>query len=186
MAFQLASICPACGGALQSAQILGQDVGLCSECEGLAAARSSSMKLWPPEVDAQHLGQGAARRFGADRRKPARKARLNCPFCQSPMETSKFAAVEVDECSRCHSLWLDAPEVELLAKVLVPYKWKIAAARAKPGPGERIALAKAQSAVGRFSGVNTRRVPGIQTSRTAAREELETLERKMHRRGLKP
>jgi Zn-finger nucleic acid-binding protein len=181
-----ASRCPACDGELQGAELLGQSVYLCLACDGLAASRSSLMKLWPPAVDTQGLGQEAARRFGADRRKPARKTRLNCPFCQGRMDISTFAAVEVDECSLCHGLWLDAPEVELLAKVLVPYKWKVGAARAKAGPGVRAALARAQNDVDRLNDVPKRRAPAVARRQKEAEGILETLKQKATRRGLRP
>jgi len=41
---------------------------------------------------------------------------MNCPACGKPLVVVERDAVEVDWCPACHGLWLDAGELELLAK----------------------------------------------------------------------
>lgn len=37
---------------------------------------------------------------------------MNCPKCQSPMDTVQVGSVEVDRCSGCGGMWFDAFEDE--------------------------------------------------------------------------
>ncbi|MGA7616211.1 MAG: zf-TFIIB domain-containing protein [Thermoanaerobaculia bacterium] len=41
-----------------------------------------------------------------------------CPVCASPLIVVERSGIEVDYCIRCHGLWFDAGEIELLASKL--------------------------------------------------------------------
>jgi len=40
------------------------------------------------------------------------EAKLNCPFCKTPMEKINRANVTVDRCSNCQGIWLDKGELD--------------------------------------------------------------------------
>ena len=50
---------------------------------------------------------------------------MNCPVCKSAMITLELAKVEIDYCTNCKGVWLDAGELEMLlgddgkAKILI-------------------------------------------------------------------
>ncbi|RKY24304.1 MAG: hypothetical protein DRP62_04035 [Planctomycetota bacterium] len=39
---------------------------------------------------------------------------MDCPVCKNPMITLELAGVEIDYCTACGGIWLDAGELELL------------------------------------------------------------------------
>ncbi len=39
---------------------------------------------------------------------------MNCPVCKEPMIVLEYDRVEVDYCTSCEGIWLDAGEIELL------------------------------------------------------------------------
>ena len=39
---------------------------------------------------------------------------MNCPVCIEPMVVIEHASVELDYCVKCHGIWLDSGELELL------------------------------------------------------------------------
>ena len=39
---------------------------------------------------------------------------MDCPLCKNPMIVLEFQQVEVDHCTACGGIWLDAGELELL------------------------------------------------------------------------
>ena len=39
---------------------------------------------------------------------------MDCPVCKNPMITLELAEVEIDYCTACGGIWLDAGELELL------------------------------------------------------------------------
>ncbi len=41
---------------------------------------------------------------------------MNCPFCNNPLVILELNQVEIDYCTRCHGIWLDNGELELLLK----------------------------------------------------------------------
>ncbi len=43
-------------------------------------------------------------------------APMNCPRCGTPLNAHTLHDVSVDECPSCHGMWLDAGELEALAR----------------------------------------------------------------------
>ncbi|MBA2340474.1 MAG: zf-TFIIB domain-containing protein [Pyrinomonadaceae bacterium] len=43
-------------------------------------------------------------------------AALQCPKCDGTLETINFENVQIDRCTKCHGVWLDAGELERLTK----------------------------------------------------------------------
>lgn len=41
---------------------------------------------------------------------------FDCPKCDGRLETGKFDSVEIDLCSKCGGIWLDAGEMQQIAK----------------------------------------------------------------------
>jgi hypothetical protein len=41
---------------------------------------------------------------------------MHCPKCGSTLETIKYKNIEVDHCFHCNGTWLDAGELEQIAK----------------------------------------------------------------------
>ncbi len=39
---------------------------------------------------------------------------MNCPVCKEPLIVLELEQIEVDYCTRCAGVWLDAGELELL------------------------------------------------------------------------
>ncbi len=42
-------------------------------------------------------------------------AQMKCPKCGAPMEARTFQKIEIDQCTACHGIWLDAGEMEQVA-----------------------------------------------------------------------
>jgi Zn-finger nucleic acid-binding protein len=57
---------------------------------------------------------------------------MRCPVCKEPLITLEFEDVEVDFCTECHGVWLDAGELGLLLGI-------------EPGTGEALVAAHAQA-----------------------------------------
>lgn len=39
---------------------------------------------------------------------------MNCPKCQAPLRTHRRNGVTIEQCTKCHGMFLDAGEFELL------------------------------------------------------------------------
>ena len=57
------------------------------------------------------------------------KNRLDCPVCDRPMERREVSGVTVDACRRCHGMWLDHHELDVV--------WTAALIATAPAAGER-------------------------------------------------
>ncbi|MDX1584590.1 MAG: zf-TFIIB domain-containing protein [Thermoanaerobaculia bacterium] len=44
-------------------------------------------------------------------------SRMRCPVCKDPLIVVERDSIEVDYCIRCHGLWFDEGEIELLGKM---------------------------------------------------------------------
>lgn len=42
---------------------------------------------------------------------------MNCPACKNPLVAIEYHQVEVDYCTACRGVWLDAGELELLSEM---------------------------------------------------------------------
>lgn len=42
-------------------------------------------------------------------------ARMTCPKCGEPLKTRSFQKIEIDQCTGCNGIWLDAGEMEQVA-----------------------------------------------------------------------
>ncbi len=43
------------------------------------------------------------------------EARMRCPKCGAALQEMTFQAVQIDQCTGCHGVWLDAGELERVA-----------------------------------------------------------------------
>ena len=42
-------------------------------------------------------------------------ARMRCPKCGEPLKARSFQKIEIDQCTGCNGIWLDAGEMEQVA-----------------------------------------------------------------------
>jgi uncharacterized protein len=42
-------------------------------------------------------------------------ARMTCPKCGEPLKARSFQKIEIDQCTGCNGIWLDAGEMEQVA-----------------------------------------------------------------------
>ena len=49
-----------------------------------------------------------------DRGVPSEPEQLTCPKCGAPMRTHKRNGITIEQCTRCHGIFLDAGELEQL------------------------------------------------------------------------
>lgn len=121
MAERTPRICPACESPLATARLAGVAVDGCEQCGGvwLDAGEVQKLASWPAAL------QAVGRRFkGAAVNLSLGK--LGCPACGGPLEPHEFPSmrgIELDRCSACEGLWLDAGEArQLAARLLEPPK----------------------------------------------------------------
>lgn len=102
--------CPVCRRSLVLALVGRTEVSYCSNCRGMLVsqlaffhtirylrARSKQPPLEPPPLDRGEL-----------------KRQTRCPRCQEAMHTHPYGGpgnIVVDNCLRCHLIWLDHGEV---------------------------------------------------------------------------
>jgi Zn-finger nucleic acid-binding protein len=118
--------CPTCKLPLYPAEITGQPLEHCAECQGLVIGRDAMMKLQPhgPKTIELSAAERDYKRppFFEPRKKPPF---LICPLCGKRMAESKLGPVAVDLCQSCQALWLDGPKTEGFNDLIGPYKWRI-------------------------------------------------------------
>lgn len=55
-----------------------------------------------------------AKRAEEAQRREAEGSALQCPKCDGTLAVINFEDMEIDRCNKCHGVWLDAGELELL------------------------------------------------------------------------
>jgi Zn-finger nucleic acid-binding protein len=107
--------CPVCATPLATGSIDGHPVSVCGLCRGFLAANHEFNDILPRRraqcADRPSIPQSL------DRAELAR--RVACPKCAKTMDTHPYGGggnVVVDSCSACHLIWLDAGELETLAR----------------------------------------------------------------------
>lgn len=107
--------CPVCRQALGTAAIEGYPIFYCGVCRGFLTtnpafsaillhrrAKQGDQPSVPRSLDPSEL-----------------RRRIGCPRCQKGMDTHPYGGggnVVIDTCHRCHLVWLDAGEMETLAR----------------------------------------------------------------------
>ncbi|MGC4118672.1 MAG: zf-TFIIB domain-containing protein [Myxococcales bacterium] len=111
--------CPACESALCAVRLAGVTVDGCETCGGVWMDAGEIQKLasWPAALEA------VGRRFkGATVNLSLGK--LGCPACGGELEPHEFPSlrgIELDQCTTCRGLWLDAGEArQVAARLLEP------------------------------------------------------------------
>ncbi len=64
--------------------------------------------------DAELLRQQRASAQQAAAEAERRSHRMKCPKCGYDLMTGAWHGIQLDQCTHCHGLWLDAPEAERL------------------------------------------------------------------------
>ena len=55
-----------------------------------------------------------AKRAEEAQRREVEGSALRCPKCDGTLEVIAFENLEIDRCNKCHGVWLDSGELELL------------------------------------------------------------------------
>jgi hypothetical protein len=66
--------------------------------------------------DAELLRQQRANAQQAATEAERRSHRMKCPKCGYDLITGAWHGIQLDQCTHCHGLWLDAAEAERLVK----------------------------------------------------------------------
>lgn len=65
----------------------------------------------------QELLKAQRARLDAERRAAERKAHyMKCPKCGGDLTETEFSHIKVDVCGSCHGMWLDAGEIDMIAR----------------------------------------------------------------------
>lgn len=107
--------CPVCQQSLGHAAIEGHPIFYCSTCRGVLTtnpafsaillhrrARQGDQPSVPRSLDSSEL-----------------RRRVGCPKCKKAMDAHPYGGggnVVIDTCHRCHLVWLDAGEMETIAR----------------------------------------------------------------------
>lgn len=107
--------CPVCKVNLSMGAIEGHPVRFCNTCQGFLAANEDFGEIVPKKRN-QFADQTTIPR-SFDPKELQR--RLKCPRCQKLMDTHPYGGggnAVVDTCHRCRLIWLDAEELEVIAR----------------------------------------------------------------------
>ena len=107
--------CPVCQVQLASGSIEGYAVAHCGTCRGFLTTNVDFTEILPRRR-IQFADQPMVPR-SFDPKELQR--RLSCPRCRKTMDTHPYGGggnAVVDTCHRCHFIWLDSGELEILAR----------------------------------------------------------------------
>lgn len=105
--------CPFCATELHEAAVEGHRVLHCERCNGVLTTNDEFLPI---------VRKMRARAKPADRTPTAiqpeeLKRQVDCPNCRRTMDTHPYygpGAVVVDTCARCHLIWLDKGELNVI------------------------------------------------------------------------
>jgi Zn-finger nucleic acid-binding protein len=107
--------CPVCHKPLGAATVEGYAVCFCGTCHGVLATNVEFSNILG-KLRAEYADRPGAPR-GLD---PVElRRRVGCPKCKKGMDTHPYGGggnVVIDTCPRCHLIWLDAGEMETIAR----------------------------------------------------------------------
>lgn len=104
--------CPSCDAPLSQSRYEGQFLRQCSGCSGYLVEQNN-LKI----IERKREVNVPAVAAGTTTREPGEEFILLCPKCQVTMKKFRYGKqppVTVDQCHRCHALWLDAGELEAI------------------------------------------------------------------------
>lgn len=107
--------CPVCHKALASAAMEGHTVNFCGHCRGLLTTNA----LFSQIVANRRAKNVTSNQPTQPLDKTDFHRRIKCPQCDRKMDTHPYGgggAVVVDTCSHCHLIWLDAGEIDDIAR----------------------------------------------------------------------
>ena len=102
--------CPVDRHALSGQNIGAVSIATCGECAGVWLTRKA---LLAPSVEPSALPAETRRPRSLERR--GRRIRV-CPECTQPLESQRIEGVEIDRCTHCKGVWLDAGEYDAVRK----------------------------------------------------------------------
>ncbi|MCG3148162.1 MAG: hypothetical protein PCFJNLEI_01604 [Verrucomicrobiae bacterium] len=114
------AICPRCRQELVDNQVDEFSVAVCQPCHGVFVRHADLVSI----LDRSWRAIPAATAEKAEFVAPENwqhEPLLRCPKCVAPLEKYGYmglAAIQIDRCDRCESVWLDAAELENMVVAL--------------------------------------------------------------------
>jgi ribosomal protein L37AE/L43A len=69
------------------------------------------------KADAEWIRENRARLDAERAKREQTQQRLVCPRCSAQLEEREFNNVHIDVCGKCHGVWFDAGELEMVLHV---------------------------------------------------------------------
>lgn len=107
--------CPVCTQPLTEAAIEGHTIYFCGSCRGFLTPNANFTAILAHRREHFADTPSVPRSFT----KEELRRRIGCPQCKKKMDTHPYGGggnVVVDTCYRCQLIWLDAGEMEVLAR----------------------------------------------------------------------
>jgi Zn-finger nucleic acid-binding protein len=107
--------CPVCAQPLTTAAIDGHTICYCGTCRGFLTTNPNFTAILATRREHFADTPSVPRSFAKDEL----RRRIGCPKCKKKMDTHPYGGggnVVVDTCCRCVLIWLDAGEIEVLAR----------------------------------------------------------------------
>ena len=107
--------CPVCLQALGTAAIEGHPIFYCDTCRGFLTTNRAFSSILTHRRAKQADRPTVPRTLDASEL----RRRVGCPKCRKAMDTHPYGGggnVVIDTCHRCHLVWLDAGEMETIAR----------------------------------------------------------------------
>jgi Zn-finger nucleic acid-binding protein len=107
--------CPVCAEELKSATIIGHTVEYCEKCHGILTTNTEFAAILARRREMITEKASAVQPFTKDEF----RRRLSCPNCKKLMDTYPYGGgghAIVDSCYPCNLIWLDAGEMDVLAR----------------------------------------------------------------------
>ncbi|MGM0595802.1 MAG: zf-TFIIB domain-containing protein [Myxococcota bacterium] len=108
--------CPICRKNLVEANIEGEEVAFCNNCQGMLLPRKSFI-IVIDKRRAQYSGKPMEHLQKIDQKDLKRTT--HCPKCKQKMETHPYygpGRVVIDSCAHCSLIWLDQGEMTKIEK----------------------------------------------------------------------
>lgn len=107
--------CPICKEGLTTAAIHGHTICYCNRCRGFLTTNPDFSAILAYRREEHQGASMVPRSISRDEL----KRRICCPKCKRGMDTHPYGGggnVVIDTCARCHLIWLDAGEMDTIAR----------------------------------------------------------------------